>query len=189
MSADARGAAGLTAPALLALLILAGALLAPRLPDYVRQARGALPAAGDFSDDERARGRRLRRRTRPLTYARLLLNLVLAVLLGATGLGSWLVQAVARPFGGAWYWQAPLGAVVLLLLTWLVGLPLGVAAERVLRREGLSVQSWSSWAADRAKGLLLAGVFAGLLAEGGYALIRAAPNWWWIAAAVSAAAL
>lgn len=189
MSTDARAAAAVTAVILLVLLVLAGARLSPRLPAYVREVRGAEPADGDFSGDERRRGRRLRQRLRPLAYGRLLLDLALAVALGATGLGAWLVETAARPLGGRWYWQAPLGALLLLLLGLVVGLPLDVAREQVLRDEGLSVQSWSSWALDRLKGLLLGVVLVGVLALGGYALLRAAPNWWWTIAAVLAAAL
>ncbi|HSP39418.1 MAG TPA: M48 family metalloprotease [Frankiaceae bacterium] len=189
MSADARVAVGLTAGVLLILLLVGGVRMAPRLPAYVRDARGAPPAPGDFSDEECRRGSALRRRLRPLTYARMLLGLGLAIAMGATELGADLVETVARPFGGGWLWEAPLGVLALLVLSSLIGLPCDVAGERVLRAAGLSVQSWPSWASDRAKGLLLAGAVSVLLALGGYGLIRALPNLWWIVAALLAAAL
>lgn len=189
MTGGARVAAAVVASVLLVLLVAVGRRAAPRLPADVRRVSGAGPAPGDFSQAERLRGSRLRRRLRPLSYGRMAADLVLAVLVGATGAGGWLVGTAGRPFGGGWYWEALVGALVLMLLGWAAGLPWGIAGERALRGEGLSVQTWRAWASDQLKGLLLGGVVLAVVSVAGYALIRGAPRLWWVVAAVAAAAL
>jgi STE24 endopeptidase len=174
---------------LFVLLVAVGRRAAPPLPADVQQVRGAGPAPGDFSEAEQRRGTGLRRKLRPLAYVRMVLNLALALLVGLTGVGAWLVEGAGRPLGGRWYAEALGGALALMLLGWLVGLPLDVAGERVARTEGLSVQTWRAWMQDELKGLLLGGVVLGALSVAGYALIRGVPELWWVVAAGAAAAL
>jgi len=151
--------------------------------------RTPVSAARDFTRAQVARERDFHRDARPPAYLGMAAGLLVAATLGLTPLGARLIGALARPFGGGWAWQVGLGALALSLIGSAVGLPFGVAGERVLRRYGLSTQTWGSWALDAAKsfgigtGLTLA-VLLGL-----YALIRHAPTTWWAWAAAASAGL
>jgi len=63
--------------------------------------------------------------------------------------------------------------------------PLSVIAGYLLpRRFGLLHQPWRRWLADRAKGLAIGGLLAGVAFEVLYALLRSTPHWWVLAAAI-----
>jgi STE24 endopeptidase len=123
---------------------------------------------------------------RPWTYSRLLVALLVPVVLGLTPLGAKVVRGSGRVLRGAWPAQVVLGTAALTLVTVVVTLPLSVGAERVLRRYGLSTQSWPGWAADVARGWAVAtGTTAVLL----LLLVALARRWrrWWIAGGLVAA--
>lgn len=151
---------------------------------------GASPTvdvARDFTPAQVAREEAFHREVRPPAYLSLLVGLGVAGLLGLTPLGARLVAAVGRPLGGGWVWQVVLGTLALSLVGRLVALPLDARSEVVLRRYGLSTQSWASWLADAAKAVGVGTVLTsvGLLAVIG--LARLAPRTWWAwAAAVTA---
>ena len=143
----------------------------------------------DFTAEQIAREDAFHHLIRPGSYAALVLGLVVAGVLGLTPLGARLVGAVARPLGGGWVWQVLLGSLVLSLIGQLVRLPFAAFGETVLRRYGLSTQTWGSWAADLAKGFGVGTAlsWAGLVLL--YAVVRAAPRSWWAWAAAGGAAL
>jgi STE24 endopeptidase len=144
--------------------------------------------ARDFSRADVAKEVAYHAALRPPAYASLLLGLVVAGALGLTPLGARLVSAVARPFGGGLIASVVLGTLALVAIGRLVSLPLDVQSERVLRRYGLSTQSWGSWLVDVAKSVGVATVMTALVLLAILALVRAAPRGWWAwAAAVTAA--
>jgi STE24 endopeptidase len=152
---------------------------------------GAAPTAQvsrDFTPAEIAREVAYHREVRPPAYAALLLGLAVAGLLALTPVGARVVEAVARPLGGGWVWQVLLGTLALTVIGRLVTLPLDAWSERVLRRYGLSTQSWGSWFVDVAKSVAVTAVLAGVVLLAVLALVRMAPRTWWAwAAAVTAA--
>ncbi len=157
----------------------------PRLPG------GATPVdpGRDFTAEQIAREDAFHHLVRPPSYAALVLGLVVAGVLGLAPLGARLVGAVARPLGGGWVWQVLLGSLALGLVGQLVTLPFGAYRETVLRRYGLSTQTWAAWWVDLAKGFGVSTAlgWVGLLLL--YATVRASPHWWWAWAAAGGAAL
>jgi hypothetical protein len=95
---------------------------------------------------------------------------------------------VARPLGGGWFWQVLLGTLALTVLGRLATLPLSARSELVLRRYGLSTQTWASWLVDALKGVL---VGAGLTALAMLALVAVArrTRHWWAWGALATAGL
>jgi STE24 endopeptidase len=71
----------------------------------------------------------------------------------------------------------------------LAALPFSLRWEVVNRRWGLSTRSWRLLAADAVKGTVLGAVLLATVSVGLYALVRAAPQHWWLVAAPVAAAL
>ena len=170
------------------LLIGLGAVLWLTVPWTVLP--GAHPhvdVARDFTSAEVAREVAFHNAVRPPSYAGLVLGLVVAGVLGLTPLGARIVSAVARPLGGGWAWQVLLGTVTLAILGRLVTLPLDVQVERVLRRYGLSTQSWGSWLVDALKGVGVYSVLTGVVLLAVFGLIRLAPRTWWAWAAAATA--
>lgn len=151
---------------------------------------GASPTvdvARDFTPAQVAREEAFHREVRPPAYLSLLVGFGVAALLGLTPLGARLVAAVARPFGGGWVWQVVLGTLALSLVGRLVALPLDARSEVVLRRYGLSTQSWASWLADAAKAVGVGTVLTSVALLAVIGLARLAPRTWWAwAAAVTA---
>jgi len=151
---------------------------------------GASPTvdvARDFTPAQVAREEAFHREVRPPAYLSLLVGLGVAALLGLTPLGARLVAAVARPLGGGWVWQVVLGTLALSLVGRLVALPLDARSEVVLRRYGLSTQSWASWLADAAKAVGVGTVLTSVALLAVIGLARLAPRTWWAwAAAVTA---
>ena len=67
------------------------------------------------------------------------------------------------------------------LAYWALGLPLSYYSGFVLpHRYDQSNQTLGGWVSDQAKGLLVGGILSGLLLEGVYWLLRAAPDLWWL---------
>ena len=77
------------------------------------------------------------------------------------------------------------GAVV--LVSWLVSLPIAAHSEMVLRRYGLSTQTWPGWMRDRLVGLGTSAAVAVLAVVLVWWLVRQAPTRWpWLLAAAAA---
>lgn len=182
--------------AAVALVVLGGALLAvlafttpwTPLPEPPG-GRTPVSASAGFTSDQIARENRFHRELRPWTYANLGIGLLLTLVLGLSPLGARIVELVARPLGGGWGWQAALGGLALGLIGQVVTVPLSMGAETVLRRYGLSTQTWATWWVDVAKSWAIAAVLSAIALLGFYAVVRAAPNWWWAWLAAAAAAL
>ncbi len=176
------------AVALVLLLLALAAAAAVTVPwSPLPGADPVVDVARDFSPAEVAREVAFHDQVRPPSYAALVLGLVVAGVLGLTPLGGRLVTAVARPLGGGWVWQVLLGVVALTLVGRLAVLPLDVRSEVVLRRFGLSTQTWASWGLDLAKGVLVTAGVSALVLLALVALARRAPRRWWALGAVTVA--
>lgn len=148
--------------------------------------------AEDFTPEQVARGRALRRAQWPWLIAARLGALTLLSLLGLTPAGAWLVTRVAQPAGGAWWARVLGGAVALVLAQEALSLPFAARLRTVRARYGLVTQGWGGWWTDRARGLLVGlPLVTGALFTV-YALAGTTRWWWaWLAliAAVAVAAL
>ncbi len=136
-----------------------------------------------------ARGKEFHAAVRLTLFATLAIGLAVALILGLTPLGARLVETVARPLGGGWVAQALLGGFALVAIGELAVLPIAAWRETVLRRYGLSTQTWSSWAGDLLKGYAVAAVIGAVTLLGFYGIARWMPRWWWAVAAAGAAGL
>lgn len=139
----------------------------------------------DFTPAELARENAFHGAIRPPAYASLLVSLLVAGLLGLTGVGARLVQRVPGP----WPVKVLLSVLVLSVLGQLATLPFDVQAERVLRRYGLSVQNWVSWGDDKLRSLGIGVLLTSLALVVVLALVRRFPHGWWASGAVAAALL
>jgi Zn-dependent protease with chaperone function len=148
-----------------------------------------LAALGSLPADAVAKGRQFHAALRPGSYGGILLGLIVALVLGLTPLGARIVEAVGRPFGGRWVAQAVLGGFLIVGIGEVVALPLAAWRETVLRRYGLSTQTWSTWTVDLLKGYAIAAVIGAVTLLGFFGLARLLPQWWWAAVAGGAAAL
>lgn len=179
-------------PALVAFLALGAALVALLAVTTPWHPLGAgapqVPAdpSRDFTAAQVARENSFHNALRPWSLTSLAVGLAVAAVLGLTPLGARVVTATGR---GPWPVRAALGGLALSLLPALVTLPLDARTETVLRRYGLSTQTWSSWAADRLKGALVGAVLLVVVVVGIVGLARAAPRTWWAWGALGAAAL
>lgn len=183
-----RGWAVVTLGALVTALVVAAVVRIPwSAPPAPRSDQ--LAALRDLPADAVARGKAFHATLRPGSYGALLLGVVIALILGLTPLGARVVETVGRPFGGNWIAQALLGGFVIVLVGELLALPLAAWRETVLRRYGLSTQTWSTWMVDLMKGYAVAAVIGAITLLGFFGVARLAPRWWWIWVAAGAAAL
>ncbi|MFF8770876.1 M48 family metalloprotease [Kitasatospora sp. NPDC015120] len=160
------------------------------MTDAVSPAPGARPApAPDFTPDQRARGRALRRAQLPWALGGRLTGLALTLALGLTPAGAGLVSAAGGRFGGSRTAEVLAGAAALVLLGQLAQLPFGAGARSVRARFGLVTQGWAGWALDALRGLALTLGLVLPLAFGLYALTDRSPQDWWLPAAGAAALL
>lgn len=90
-------------------------------------------------------------------------------------LRNWVERTTPRRWLQGLLFLAP--AVVFLIL---MSLPLDVYSQHVERRYGISVQTWSSWAADQGKALLLSLVVFVPLLMLLFWIVRRAPRTWWL---------
>jgi STE24 endopeptidase len=139
----------------------------------------------DFTPEQIARGRALRRAQFPWAVAGRLVVLALLLALGLTSGGAWLVGLA----GGAWWGRALWAAVALTLLTRAAGLPFAARVRVARRRFGLVTQGWRGWWGDVARGLAISLPLAMGVLLAVYGLARAWPHRWWIPAAGAAAVL
>ncbi|MDQ1626603.1 MAG: endopeptidase [Actinomycetota bacterium] len=187
---SSRTALVLTLSLLTVALLIVVALATPwqPLPLHGIAAVAADPSR-DFTAAQIARENAYHAAVRPPAYASLGLGLLVALALGLTPWGARVVSAVASPFGGGWGWRVVLGTIALTAIGRLVALPFDARAEVVLRRYGLSTQSWGSWATDVVKSYSLGLIITLLMVLGVVALARRSPQWWWSGGAVLAAVL
>jgi STE24 endopeptidase len=183
-----RGWAVVTLCALVTALVIVAAVRVPwSAPPAPRSDQVA--ALRDLPAETVARGKAFHAALRPGSYGALLVGLVIALILGLTPLGARIVETVGRPFGGHWLAQALLGGFVIVLVGELLALPLAAWRETILRRYGLSTQTWSTWTVDLLKGYAVAAVIGAIALLGFFGVARLAPRWWWAFVAAGAAGL
>src|SRR4051794_18219524 len=167
--------------ALAALAVAIAVVAAVRVPWSTPPAPRAdqLAALRELPADAVARGRAFHAALRPGSYASMLLGLLVALVLGLTPLGARLVEAVGRPVGGGWVAQALLGGFVISLVGQLLTLPIAARQETVLRRFGLSTQTWAGWTVDLLKGAAIGAVLGAVVLLAFFGVARLSPHWWW----------
>ncbi|MFE9425052.1 M48 family metalloprotease [Kitasatospora sp. NPDC006697] len=144
---------------------------------------------GDFTAEELARGRALRRAQVPWAIGGRVAGLALSLVLGFTPAGAAAVRWAGELFGGSWAAQVLAGTVLLVLLGQVLALPFTARVRRIRTRFGLVTQGWAGWLVDLLRGLLLTLALALPAALGVYALTGWSRQWWWLPAAAAAAAL
>ncbi len=87
-------------------------------------------------------------------------------------------RAVTGRLRSRWL-QGYLFLLLFTLATTLLGLPLDVYDQALRRSYGLSVQTWSGWMGDQAKGFGLGWAFGGLVLMLLFYIVRRAPRRWW----------
>src|SRR5262245_54570134 len=183
-----RGWAAVTLGALVVALIVVASVRVPWSAPPAPRA-DQLAALRDLPADAVTRGRAFHAALRPGSYGALVLGLLVALILGLTPLGARLVAAVGRPFGGNWVAEAVLGGFVLVGIGEVVTLPLAMWQETILRRYGLSTQTWGSWTVDLLKSYAVGAVIGAVVLLGFFGVTRLAPRWWWAFLAAGAAGL
>ncbi|WP_238015128.1 M48 family metallopeptidase [Dactylosporangium sp. AC04546] len=180
------------AAATLVLLVVAVAVVALlRVPMTAPPAPRAdqLDALATLPADAVAKGREFRGALRPSMYLSMALGLVVALLLGLTPAGAWIVEQAGRPFNGHWLGRALLGGLAVVFVGEVVALPIAAWRQSILRRYGLSTQDWGAWTVDVLKGYAVGAVIGAIVLVGFFTVTHFAPRWWWAWAAAGAAAL
>jgi STE24 endopeptidase len=135
------------------------------------------------NEDKAARYHRLRRRASLASTAVAVLSLLLFLVTGASAaLRAWSESLV----GNSLFLIVAVYTCALVLFSVLVQLPSSIYEDLVVeRRYELSTQSTGKWCLDQLKGMAVVtvlGTIAALIIVG---LLRWAPDYWWVAAAVS----
>ncbi|PBC77245.1 STE24 endopeptidase [Streptomyces sp. TLI_235] len=143
----------------------------------------------DFTPEQVARGRALRRSQVPWLLGGALTALALTLVLGLTPAGAALVTWAGGLFGGSRTAEVLGGAAALAVLGQAVRMPFGARIRVVRARYGLVTQGWGGWALDALRGLGLGLALLLPAALGLYALTDRWPDGWWIPGAVLAALL
>ncbi|MCW2868618.1 MAG: family peptidase [Marmoricola sp.] len=133
-----------------------------------------VPAREVFSARQVSRGEAYSSLQRHLGWASLTVSLVVALLLGLTGLGA----RATRALPGPWWVRAVLGAGLFTAAGTLVTLPLGLRARQHALDFGLTRQSLGGWLQDQASSLLVSGVVAALLVLLVVGTARRSPRRW-----------
>ncbi|GAA2577860.1 M48 family metallopeptidase [Actinomadura fulvescens] len=185
-----RIAAAITAAVLFAAVGVILAVTTPwhPIPEHVPGGSVAADPALDFTPAEIERSRAFDAALNPPAYARFVLGLALVLLLGLTPLGSrliaWTTARVRR-----WPLRVVGAALVLTAVLRLARLPFSIWSESVLRRYGLSTQSWPEWLVDQAKSLGVTWAIWSIALVLLYGLLRRFPRYWWTGAAAGGFAL
>ncbi|MFC5000179.1 M48 family metallopeptidase [Dactylosporangium cerinum] len=183
-----RAWAAITLAVLLVAVVVVAALRVPwTAPPAPRGDQ--LAALDTLPADAVARGRAFHAALRPGTYLSLALGLLVAILLGLTPAGAWIVEQVSRPFGGHWLARALLGGLAVVFVGEIVALPLAAWRQSILRRYGLSTQDWSGWTVDMLKSYAVGAVIGAIALVGFFTVTHFAPRWWWAWGAAGAALL
>jgi len=143
----------------------------------------------DFTPEQIARGRALRRAQVPWALGGRLAGLALMLTLGFTPAGADLVTAAGGLLGGSRTAEVLAGTVVLVLLAEAVQLPFTARVRTIRSGYGLVTQGWGGWALDVLRGLALTLLLALPAVYGLYALTEWSPQYWWLPAAGVAALL
>ncbi|XVQ13626.1 M48 family metallopeptidase [Spirillospora sp. CA-255316] len=187
MPASGRRSRRAAAVAAVVLFAAVGAVLALTtpwnpLPGDVPGGAAPVDPARDFGAAEIARSRAFDAALAPRAYTSLVVGLALVLVLGLTPLGSrfiaWTTARVRR-----WPLRVAVAAVALTTLLRLSALPFSVWGEAILRRYGLSTQSWPAWLTDQAKSLAVTWVVWTLALLLLYWALRRFPRYWWTGAA------
>ncbi|SFN18761.1 MULTISPECIES: M48 family metallopeptidase [Actinomadura] len=179
-----RIAAAVTGGVLFAAVAAVLALTTPwnPLPGHVPGGHAKADPALDFTSAEIARSKAFDSALAPPAYAGLVTGLALILVLGLTPLGARFIGWATSRTG-----RRPLRIVIataaVTTLLRVAGLPFDVWHESVLRRYGLSTQSWPSWLVDQLKSLGLTWIIYTVALLLLYALIRRFPRYWWTGAA------
>ena len=166
-------AAALTLLALLGSIVVVVLLTVP-FP-VLPGAHPHVNVARDFTTMQLARERAYHDAVRLPSYASLLVSLLIAGIVGLTGLGSRLVGGLP----GGWVVKILVGTPVLLGLGRLVTLPLDARTEVVLRRFGLSTQDWNGWLSDQLRSFGITAVTTVVVVLVLLGLARRLPGTWW----------
>ncbi|HXE79513.1 MAG TPA: M48 family metallopeptidase [Vicinamibacterales bacterium] len=119
-------------------------------------------------------------RTRTVLYlASLLVGIGILVFVAATRIGG-RYRDLAERASARRSVQALIFIPLLLLTVALLGLPLEVYQQHIMRSYGLSVQGWGSWFWDWIKGQIIGLVITTPLVFGLYGIIRRSPRRWWL---------
>ncbi|WP_149257442.1 M48 family metallopeptidase [Actinomadura sp. K4S16] len=179
-----RVAAAVTAAVLFAGVAAVLALTTPwsPLPGHVPGGRVRPDPALDFTPAEIARSRAFDSAVNPPAYSGLAVGLVLVLVLGFTPLGARFIGWVTARTRRRWL-RIITATLALTTLLRIAGLPFDVWGESVLRRYGLSTQSWPAWLVDQAKSLAVTWVIYTIALLLLYALTRRFPRYWWTGAA------
>lgn len=134
----------------------------------------------------------LQRQEKAVEYARIRRRLTLVdLLLGGLYLLAWLVFGWSSSLKGAllswttndWLLVAGYG-MVFGMVFFIIGLPLTYYSGYHLPHcFGQSNQTFRSWVTDQVKGILVGGLLGGVVLEIIYAILRVAPETWWLWAA------
>jgi STE24 endopeptidase len=174
-------------------LVVLGVTLAVVIAVVVPWQRAPAPRADQVAAleqlpaDQVARGRAFHAELRPGRYLGLGLGLLIALVLGLTPVGAWLVELAGRPFGDHWLARAVLGGLLVVLATEVLTLPLAAWRHTVLVRYGISTQSWGAWSVDLVKSFAVGAVIGGIVLAGFFTVTHFAPRWWWAIGAAGAA--
>jgi STE24 endopeptidase len=179
------------AVALAGLLVALAVVAAARVPwsNPLAPRADQLAALRELPADAVSHGRAFKAALRPSTYGAMAIGLIVALLLGLTPLGAALVRFAGRPFGGHWLAEALLGGLLVVFVGEAVGLPFAAWRQVVMRRFGLSTQTWGGWGVDLLKAYAIGAVLGALVLGGFYTVTHFAPTWWWAWAAAGAAGL
>ncbi|WP_243711028.1 M48 family metallopeptidase [Actinomadura sp. KC216] len=179
-----RIAAAVAAGVLFAAVATVLALTTPwnPLPGAVPGGRAEPDPALDFSPPEIARSKAFDSALTPPAYSGLVVGLILIFALGFTPLGArfigWVTARTRRRF-----LRVIVATLALTALLRAAGLPFDIWSESVLRRYGLSTQSWPAWLVDQLKSLAVTWVIYTIALLLLYAVVRRFPRYWWTGAA------
>jgi STE24 endopeptidase len=139
------------------------------------------------NEDKAARYHRLRRRA---SLASTAAGALFLVLLLVTGGSAWIRDLSASTAANSTLLTVVVYTTVLVLLSGVLQLPFSIYEDLVVeRRYGLSTQSTGKWCLDQLKGIAVALVFGIVAALIVIALLRWAPDYWWLIAALCFSAL
>lgn len=141
-----------------------GRTLSPPAPDEV------------FTEDEIRGAESHAQALRVLSWASYVVSLVVALVLGLTRLGSALVRRVTGRL--SWWLAVPWAALLLVLVSWLVTLPLALLARGRNLRDGLTDQRLDGWFRDQGASLLVSWALLAVLLLLFIGVARRSPRWW-----------
>ena len=170
----ARPATLTLALATLALVLLAGFLVPwPWVPGG-----HLVPVPEDslFSAAQVARAEHYARWSRALGWTSYFLGLAALLTLALTGTGARALRRLTARL--RWWLAVPVGALAVTVLSWLLGLPFGIAQHGLDQRSGLTHQGLGGWFEDQARALLVTWVTTALLLLVLTGAARRSPRYW-----------